>query len=61
MQSTVPLAMDQPLVMVMICTFVIILMLVNHTANLDPHINSLLVMFLAANKQRTFLLASTIS
>jgi hypothetical protein len=59
MQSTVTLVMDQPLVEVMICVFVTILKLINHGAILDTHINFLLVMFMAVNKQRTFLLVST--
>jgi hypothetical protein len=62
MQSTVALIMDQPLLQVMICTFVTILKLINHhTAILETHINFLLVMSMAVNKQRTFLLVSTSS
>ena len=60
MQSTVTLVMDQPLVEVMICAFITILKLINHhTAILERHINFPLVMSLAVNKQRTFLLVST--
>ena len=61
MQSSVTLVMDQPLVTVVICTFVTILKLINHAAILDIHINFLLVMSMAVNKQRTFLLVSTSS
>ena len=62
MQSTVTLLMDQSLVEVMICVFVTILKLIsNHTAILDTHINLPLVMSITVNKQRTFLLVSTIS
>jgi hypothetical protein len=61
MQSSVTLVMDQPLVEGMICTFLTILKLINHTAILDTHINFPLVMSMAVNKQTTFLLVSTIS
>ena len=62
MQSAVPVVMDQPLVEVMICTFVTILTkFANHTAVLDPHINSPLVMSTAVNRQTTFLLVSASS
>jgi hypothetical protein len=62
MQSTVSLVMDQSLVKVMICVFVTILKLIsNHTAILYTHINLPLVMSITVNKQRTFLLVSTIS
>ena len=58
-QSTAALVIDQPLVEVMICTFVTILIkLVNHTASLVTHINSPLIMSITVNKQRTFLLVS---
>jgi hypothetical protein len=60
-QSTVRLVMDQSLVEVMIWSFVTILKLVNHGAILETHINFPLVMSMAVNKQRTFLLVSTIS
>ena len=61
-QSTVTLVMDQSLVEVMICTFVTILKLINHhSAILVTLINFLLVMFMAVNKQRSFLLVSTSS
>ena len=59
MQSTVTLVMDQSLVV--ICAFITILELINHGVILDIHINFLLVMFMAVNKQRTFLLVSTSS
>ena len=59
MQSAVTLDMDQLLVEVLICTFVTILKLINHEANLDTHINSPLVMSIIVNKQTTFLLVST--
>ena len=60
MQSAVTLVVDQPLVEVLICTFVTILKLINHhAAILDTHINFPLVMSMAVNKQRTFLLVST--
>ena len=60
MQSTVSMVMDQPLVEVMICTFVTILKICNHhTANSDILINFLLVLSMAVKKQRTFLLVST--
>jgi hypothetical protein len=60
MQSTVTLVMDQSLVEVMICAFVTILKLINHhTALLETHINFPLVMSMAVNKQRTFLLVRT--
>jgi hypothetical protein len=61
MQSTVTLFMDQSLVEVMIWSFVAILKLINPTATPDSHINFPLVMSMAVNKQRTFLLVSTIS
>ena len=45
-----------------ICAFVTILIkLVNRTAILEAHINFPLVMSMAVNKQRIFLLVSTIS
>jgi hypothetical protein len=59
MQSAVTLVMDQSLVEVMIWVFITILKLINHTAILDTHINFPLVMSMAVNKQRTFLLVST--
>jgi hypothetical protein len=56
MRSVAELVMGQPLVkVVLIFTLVTILKLVNHTAILDTHINFLLVMSMAVNKQRTFL------
>jgi hypothetical protein len=58
MQSTVPLVMDHALVELMIWSFVTILKLANHTAILDSHTNFPLVMSIAVNKQRTFLLVS---
>ena len=62
MQSCVTLPMDQPLVQVMICTFVTILKLIsNHTAILEAHIHLPLVMSVPVNKQTTFSLVSTIS
>jgi hypothetical protein len=59
MQSTVTLVMDRALVELMICVFVTILKLINHSAILDSHINFPLVMSIAVNKQRIFLLVST--
>ena len=59
MQSSVALVMDQLLVVVVMCTFVTMLKLVNHPAILDIHINSPVIMSMAVNKQRTFLLVST--
>ena len=59
MQSTVTLVVDRSLVQVMICTFVTILKLINQKAILDTHINFLLAMSMAVNKQRTFLLVNT--
>jgi hypothetical protein len=59
MLSAVTLVMDQPLVEVMIWSFVTILKLVNHAATLDTHTNFPLVMSMAVNKQRTFLPVST--
>jgi hypothetical protein len=60
MQSTVTLLMDRSLVEVMICVFVTILKLIgNQRAILGAHINFPLVMSMAVNKQRTFLLVST--
>ena len=62
MQSTVTQLMGQSLVQeVMICAFVTILKLINHGAILEAHINFPLVMSMAVNKQRTFLLVSTSS
>ena len=61
MQSAVSLVMDQSLVAVMIYAFVTVLKLINHGAILEAHINLLLVMSMAVNKQRTFLLVSTSS
>ena len=61
MQSTVALVLDQPLVEVVICAFISILKLINHSAILDTHMNSPLVTSVAVNKQRTFLLVSTSS
>ena len=61
MQSAVTLVVDQPLVQVMICTFVRILKLINQKALLDAHINFLLAMSMAVNKQRTFLPVKTSS
>ena len=58
-QSSVSLVMDHTLVEVLICSFVTILKLSNHTANLETHINFPLVMSKTVNKQRTFLLVST--
>jgi hypothetical protein len=59
-QSAVTLVMDQPLVEVMICTFVTILKLIrDHTATLETHINFHLVMSMVVNNQRTFLLVNT--
>ena len=59
LQSSAPLAMDQPLV-VMICTFVTILKLIsNHSAILETHINLPLVMSVRVNKHTTFSLVST--
>ena len=61
MQSCVTLPMDQPLVQVMICTFVTILKLIrNHTAILEAHIHLPLVMSTAVNKQTTFSLVTTL-
>jgi hypothetical protein len=45
----------------MIYVFITILKLINHTAILETHINVSLVLSIAVNKQRTFLLVSTIS
>ncbi len=59
-QSSVALVVLHALVEVMICTFVTILKLISHhTAVLETHINFLLVMSMAVNKQTTFLLVST--
>jgi hypothetical protein len=58
-QYAVTLVMDQFLVEVMICVFVAILKLINHGAILETHINFSLVLSIAVNKQRTFLLVST--
>jgi hypothetical protein len=59
MQSCVTLVMDQSLLEVMICAFLTILKLINHTAILERRTNFPLVMSMAVNKQRTFLLVST--
>ena len=61
MQSAVTLVMDRSLAQGMICTFVTILELISHGAIWDTHIKFLLVIFMAVNKQRTFLFVSTSS
>ena len=61
MQSAVTLVVNQSLVKDVICTLATIHKLFSHIAILAAHINFLLVMSMAVNTQRTFLLVSTSS